>query len=254
MGYNWDWGVFLQQTPDGSGTYYSFLLMGAGWTLAVALAALGIALVFGTLVGVMQTLPGRTTQWVARAYVEVFRNIPLLVQMFVWYFVVPELLPEPIGRIIKQSDYTLFLSVVICLGLYTSPRIAEQLRSAFSSLGRGQQMAGKALGMSTLQTYRIVLLPMSFRIILPPLTSEFLGVIKNSAVASVLGLMELTGAARTMQEFTFQAFEAFAGATLIYCLINLVVVRFMQRLERVAAIPGYTAMHGRTRAATTREY
>jgi glutamate/aspartate transport system permease protein len=105
-------------------------------------------------------------------------------------------------------------------------------------------MAGKALGMSTTQTYRIVLLPMSFRIILPPLTSEFLGVIKNSAIASVLGLIELTGAARTMQEFTFQAFEAFAGATLIYFLINIIVVRFMKRLERISAIPGYTAMQG----------
>lgn len=249
MGYNWDWSVFLQQTPDGGGTYFSFLLMGAVWTLAVAIVSLAIALVFGTLVGVMQTLPGRKTQLAARAYVEVFRNIPLLVQMFVWYFVIPELLPDALGRVIKQWDHSLFFSVVVCLGLYTSPRIAEQLRSALSSLSRGQQMAGKALGMSTIQTYRIVLLPTSFRIILPPLTSEFLGVIKNSAVASVLGLTELTGAARTMQEFTFQAFEAFAGATLIYCLINIIVVRLMQRIERVSAIPGYTAMHGGSSAS-----
>jgi glutamate/aspartate transport system permease protein len=244
MGYNWDWNVFLQKTPDGSETYLSFLLTGAMWTLAVSLASLAIAIVFGTFVGVMQTLPGRKARLAARVYVEVFRNIPLLVQMFVWHFVVPELLPDAAGQLLKQWDHSLFFSVVLCLGLYTSPRIAEQLRSALSSLGRGQQMAGKALGMSTTQTYRIVLLPMSFRIILPPLTSEFLGVIKNSAIASVLGLIELTGAARTMQEFTFQAFEAFAGATLIYFLINIIVVRFMKRLERISAIPGYTAMQG----------
>lgn len=246
MGYNWDWGVFLQQTPDGGGTYFNLLLMGAGWTLAVSLASLLIALIFGTLIGVLRTLPQRGVRVFARAYVEVFRNIPLLVQMFVWYFVVPELLPDPLGGVVKQSEYTLFWTSVICLGLYTSPRIAEQLRSALSSLGRGQMMAGSALGMTTQQTYRIVLLPMAFRIILPPLTSEFLGVIKNSAVASVLGLIELTGAARTMQEFTFQTFEAFAGATLMYCLINIVVVRFMQGVERVTALPGYTVMHAKT--------
>src|SRR3546814_7925533 len=111
----------------------------------------------------MRTLPGRKSGVAARAYVEVFRNIPLLVQMFVWYFVVPELLPESIGTIIKQSDYTLFFTVVICLGLYTSPRIAEQLNSALLSMRSGQKMAGMALGLTTQQTYRLVLLPMAFR-------------------------------------------------------------------------------------------
>src|SRR3546814_4394524 len=114
MGYNWDWSVFLQQMPDGSMSYLTYMLIGAGWTLAVSVTSLLIALVFGSTVGVMRTLPGRKTGVAARAYVEVFRNIPLLVQMFVWYFVVPELLPESIGTIIKQSDYTLFFTVVSC--------------------------------------------------------------------------------------------------------------------------------------------
>jgi glutamate/aspartate transport system permease protein len=243
MGYNWDWSVFFQPTPDGAHTYVSFMLIGAGWTLAVSLASLAIALLAGSVVGVMRTLPGRKTQLFARAYVELFRNVPLLVQMFVWYFVVPELLPLEWGRAIKQSDYSLFCTVVISLGLYTSPRIAEQVKSAVLSLSSGQQMAALALGMSTRQAYSFVLLPMSFRIILPPLTSELLGVIKNSAIASILGLMELTGVARTMQEFTFQAFEAFAGATLMYFLINVVIVRSMRHVERRAAVPGYTSMH-----------
>jgi len=82
---------------------------------------------------------------------------------------------------------------------------------------------------------------MAYRIILPPLTSEFLSTIKNSAVAITIGLLELTGQARAMQEFTFQVFESFSAATVIYLLVNLVVVTFMRMIERTVAIPGYIA-------------
>ena len=102
-------------------------------------------------------------------------------------------------------------------------------------------MAATALGLTTVQTYAYVLLPMAYRIILPPLTSEFLSTIKNTAVAITIGLLELTGQARAMQEFTFQVFESFSAATVIYLLANLVVVTFMRVLERFVAIPGYIA-------------
>jgi glutamate/aspartate transport system permease protein len=118
-------------------------------------------------------------------------------------------------------------------------RVAEQLRAGIGSLPRGQRMAATALGLTTMQTYRYVLLPMAFRIILPPLTSEFLNTIKNTAVAITIGLLELTGEARSMQEFSFQVFEAFTGATVMYLLVNIVVVTFMRFVERAVAIPGY---------------
>jgi glutamate/aspartate transport system permease protein len=128
---------------------------------------------------------------------------------------------------------------VLCLGIYTSVRIAEQVRAGIQSLPRGQMLAGTALGLTLPQTYRFVILPMTFRIILPPLTSEFLNCIKNSSVALTIGVMELTASARSMQEFSFQFFEAFTAATVIYLFVNIIVVIGMRRLEQRVRVPGF---------------
>jgi glutamate/aspartate transport system permease protein len=236
--YNWNWGIFWQLSPDGRGTYLDTLLAGLGWTLATALAAWLIALALGMIVGVVRTTPVNWLRCLGDAWVEVFRNVPLLVQMFIWFFVVPELLPTSIGTWLKQLPRSAFYTAVVCLGLYTSARVAEQVRAGIQSLASGQRMAGVAIGLTLPQTYRYILLPMAIRIVMPPLTSEFLNVIKNSAVALTIGLVELTASARSMQEFSFQVFEAFTAATLIYLVLNLVVVLGMRRLERRLAVPG----------------
>jgi glutamate/aspartate transport system permease protein len=242
MNYNWNWGIFGQMASDASGTWLHYLLMGLTWTLGTALAAWVIALVIGAVVGTLRTTP---LKWLVRAgnlYVEIFRNIPLIVQMFLWYFVLPELLPKALGDAMKQlvPPWGSYLPAVLCLGMFTSVRIAEQVRSGIESLPRGQRLAGTALGLTLPQTYRYVILPMAVRIMLPPLTSEFMNVIKNSSVALTIGLLEVTGRARAMQEFTFQVFEAFAMATLIYLLVNMVVVLGMRALERKVRVPGFT--------------
>jgi glutamate/aspartate transport system permease protein len=200
-----------------------------------------LALSIGSAVGTLRTLPIRWVVRLGNAYVEIFRNIPLLVQMFLWFFVVPELLPENIGTAIKQMPppWSSYLPAVLCLGTYTSVRVAEQVRAGIQSLPRGQMMAGTALGLSLPQTYRYVLLPMAFRIVMPPLTSEFLNIIKNSSVALTIGLLELTGRARAMQEFSFKVFEAFSAATLIYLITNLVIVLLMRTLESKMRVPGF---------------
>ena len=239
MKYNWNWGIFWQLSPDGRGTYLDTLVAGLGWTLATALAAWIIALVLGMVVGVIRTMPLPWLRRLGDAWVEVFRNIPLLVQMFLWFFVVPEVLPVSVGTWLKQFPRSAFYTAVVCLGLYTSARVAEQVRAGIQSLNRGQGMAGVALGLTLPQTYRFVLLPMALRIVMPPLTSEFLNVIKNSAVALTIGLMELTARARAMQEFSFQTFEAFTAATVIYILINIAVTFGMRLLERRTAVPGF---------------
>jgi glutamate/aspartate transport system permease protein len=199
-----------------------------------------IALSVGTLVGTLRTTPLAWVRGVCTAYVEVFRNIPLLVQMFLWYFVLPELLPPAAGDWMKQlpPPWGSYFPAVLCLGMYTSVRVAEQVRAGIQSLPRGQAMAATAIGLRLPQAYREVLLPQSFRIILPPLTSEFMNCIKNSSVALTIGVMELTARARAMQEFSFQVFEAFAAATLIYLLTNLVVVLGMRALEARVRVPG----------------
>ena len=240
MNYNWDWGVFLAAEPGGTGTYLKYLVVGLGWTLATALAAWVIALAIGSVVGTLRTTPHKWVVRLGNAYVEIFRNVPLIVQMFLWFFVVPELLPKALGDWVKQMapPWGSYLPAVMCLGLYTSVRVAEQVKAGIGSLARGQGMAGTALGLTLGQCYRYVLLPQAFRIVLPPLTSEFMNVIKNSSVALTIGLLELTGRARAMQEFSFKVFEAFAAATVIYLLTNLLVVYGMRALERKVRVPG----------------
>jgi glutamate/aspartate transport system permease protein len=241
VSYHWNWLVFFDPSPTGGGSYLDMLLSGLLLTIETSLCAWIIALIFGSIVGVMRTLPLMTASAIGFAYVEVFRNMPLLLQLFLWFFVLPELLPRQAGLWLKQLPNAPFYTSAIGIGLFMSARVAEQLRAGIGSLPRGQKMAATALGLTTAQAYAYVLLPMAYRIILPPLTSEFLSTIKNTAVAITIGLLELTGQARAMQEFTFQVFESFTAATVIYLLVNLVVVTFMRWLERTVAIPGYIA-------------
>jgi glutamate/aspartate transport system permease protein len=185
VNYHWNWGILLAPEPGGTGTYLAYLFVGLGWTLATALAAWVMALTIGSVVGTLRTTPYKWVVRLGNAYVEIFRNIPLIVQMFLWFFVVPELLPTALGDWIKQvpPPWGSYLPAVLCLGLFTSVRVAEQVKAGIQSLSRGQGMAGTALGLTLGQTYRFVLLPMAFRIVLPPLTSEFMNVIKNSPAA-----------------------------------------------------------------------
>ncbi|HZZ91440.1 MAG TPA: amino acid ABC transporter permease [Usitatibacter sp.] len=244
MGYHWNWKILFAPEPGGTGTFLHYLVVGLGWTLATALTAWVLALAVGSIVGTL-----RTTQnpWVVRlgnAYVEIFRNIPLLVQMFLWFFVMPELVPTRWGDAIKQMPppWSVFVPAVLCLGIFTSVRVAEQVRAGINSLPRGQRMAATAMGLTQGQAYRHVILPQAFRIILPPLTSEFMNIIKNSSVALTIGLMELTARARAMQEFSFQVFEAFAAATVLYIVTNLLVVVGMRWLESRVRVPGLIAI------------
>jgi glutamate/aspartate transport system permease protein len=241
VNYHWNWKILLDPEPGGSGTYLQYLFVGLGWTVATALCAWIIALALGAVIGTLRTTPLKWAVRLGDAYVELFRNVPLLVQMFLWYFVLPELLPSALGDAIKQMPppWASFVPAVLCLAIYTSVRIAEQVRAGIQSLPRGQGWAGLALGLTLPQTYRHVILPMTFRIILPPLTSEFLNIIKNSAVALTIGLMELTARARALQEFSFQVFEAFTAATIIYLLTNLMIVLSMRAIEKKVRVPGF---------------
>jgi glutamate/aspartate transport system permease protein len=239
LSYHWNWAIFWEISPDATHSYLQTLLLGTAWTLATAIAAWCLALLFGSFVGVVRTTPYAWLVRLGNAYVELFRNIPLLVQMFLWYFVLPELVPPAVGDWLKQLPDASFYTAVVALGFYTSARVAEQVRAGILSLAQGQRLAARALGLTLPQSYGYVLLPMAYRIILPPLTSEFLNVIKNSAVALTIGLMELTARARAMQEFSFQVFEAFTAATLIYIVINIVVTFAMRALEKRLAVPGF---------------
>ena len=163
MNYNWNWRIFWEMSPDGVGTYMDTLWSGLVWTLATAGAAWIMALILGLVIGTVRTLPNKWLVGVANAYVELFRNVPLLVQMFLWYFVMPELLPPELGAWVKSLPNAPFVTAVLCLGFFTSSRVAVQVTTGIEALPRGQKLAGTALGLTLPQTYRFILLPMAAR-------------------------------------------------------------------------------------------
>ncbi|MDD5296366.1 MAG: amino acid ABC transporter permease [Rhodocyclaceae bacterium] len=241
MAYHWNWAVFASPEPSGQTTYLGWMLAGLKTTVTLSLSAWLLALVLGILMGTLRTVPSRPARLLASAWVELFRNVPLLVQLFIWYFVLPELLPAAIGNAYKQMNPMLqqFLAAWICLGLFTSARVCEQVRSGIESLPPGQKNAGLALGFTLPQTYRFVLLPMALRIVVPPLTSEFLNIFKNSAVCSTIGLLELAAQGRQLVDYTAQPYESFIAVTLFYLGINVVVMALMRWLEARTRVPGY---------------
>ncbi|MDB5844479.1 MAG: amino acid transporter permease [Polaromonas sp.] len=227
----WDWKVFLND--DGGGrTYLEWMMTAWGWTLAVAVAAWVVAMVVGALMGTLRTLPN--SPWLVRlgnVWVELFRNIPLLVQIFLWYFVVPKMFPA-------MKEVPGFVLVVLALGFFTSARIAEQVRAGIQALPRGQRYAGMALGFTTVQTYRYVILPMAFRIIMPPLTSESMNLLKNSSVAFAVSIAELTMFAMQAQEETSRGVEIYIAVTALYAMSAFAVNRLMALVEKKMQIPG----------------
>lgn len=241
MNYQWNWGVFFQPSATGDDTYLGWMLSGLKMTLGLSLSAWALALLLGAVVGVLRTVPNRGLSGLAAAYVELFRNVPLLVQLFIWYFVLPELLPESIGNAYKQSNPVLqqFLAAMVCLGLFTSARVAEQIRAGINSLPKGQKNAALALGFTLPQAYRYVMLPMAFRLVVPPLTSEFLNIFKNSAVCSTIGLLELAAQGRQLVDYTAQPYESFIAVTLAYIAINVIVMLLMKQVESRVRVPGY---------------
>lgn len=233
MSQGWDWGVFLR-TYAGEETYGDWLLSAWGWTLSVAACALVAALVLGSLVGVARTTPSRALRWAGEAWTELFRNVPLLVQVFVWYHVVPVLVPP-----LRHASG--FVLVVLALAFFTSSRISEQVRAGIESLPRGQRSAGLALGFTQAQTYRYVLLPMAFRIVLPPLTSESMNIIKNSSIAFAVSIPELTMFAMQAQEETSRGIEIYLAVTALYFVSAFALNRIAAVVERRLRVPGMVA-------------
>ena len=244
---DWDWQVFCRDTLDetvvfptcfgqgGDVSYLDWLFKAWGWTVSVSLSALIIALLVGSIVGVMRTLPNNP--WLVRfgnAWVELFRNIPLLVQVFLWYHVLPALIPVFKG-------FPPFVLVVLALGFFTSARIAEQVRAGILALPKGQRYAGMALGFTTPQYYRYVILPMAYRIIMPPLTSESMNIFKNSAVAFAVSIPELTQYAMQVGEETSKPILIYLAVTVLYVISALVVNRIMGYIERKSRVPGFVA-------------
>lgn len=228
------WDIFLQDTGAGE-NYLQWLLSAWKWTLWVSFFSWIIAILVGVFIGVLRTLPNKWIVFLGNAWTELFRNIPLLVQVFLWYHVVPSLF-------LSLRQVPSFVLVVVALGLFTSARIAEQVKAGIESLSKGQLQAGLALGLTRFQTYRYVILPLAFRIIIPPLTSESMNIVKNSAVAFAVSISELTMFALQAGEETSRNIEIFFATTLLYFVsayaVNLMAILVERRLRLPGAIGG----------------
>lgn len=222
--------------------WWEYILGGAGWTIALTLSAFALALVIGIIVGTLRATGSRPVQLLAEAWIEFFRNVPLIVQIFVWYFVVPEFIaPYKAWMISTDPICSQFFTAFICMGLFTSARVAEQVRSGIASIPKGLFAASTALGLRRTQAVSLIIVPLALRLVVPPLTSEAMNLVKNTAVALTIGLPELTMRANEMGENTFQFFAAYLWATVIYIAVALIVNRVMAYVEAKSAIPGFIA-------------
>ena len=237
---SWDWQLYCTDMvteevapkcfgAPGYETYLDAMIHGWGWTMFVSVVGLLVALVAGSLIGVLRTVPNRKLALFGESWTELFRNIPLIVQLFIWYHVVPRLFPV--------LDLPPSVLVVIAIGLFTSARISEQVKAGILTQPKGQLNAGQALGLTLPQTYRHVLLPMAFRIVIPPLTSESMNIVKNSAVAFAVSIPDLA-------QFALQASEQssfvqiFLPVTILYFVSAYAINRVAKVIEWYVRVPG----------------
>jgi polar amino acid transport system permease protein len=239
MTYQFSWSVLW------SGQSGAWLLQGILVTLQISVLGWLAAVALGIISGAFRTVPIAVLRWLAVGYVEFFRNVPLLVWMFFWYFGMPPLLPEGVREWLLDHGAE-FWAAVCALGVYHGARFSEVLRAGILSIPKTQFEAAVSTGLTMLQAYRLIIVPIALRLIVPPATNETLNLLKNSSVALTIGVAELTFQTRQIETYTAKAFEALAAGTLIYLALCLAISTIMSRLERRVAIPGMIA-RGQTR-------
>jgi His/Glu/Gln/Arg/opine family amino acid ABC transporter permease subunit len=234
MNYRFDWSVLW------SGQSGTWLLRGLLTTLEISFLGWLLAVALGVLSGALRTMSLAPLRWLALGYVEFFRNVPLLVWMFFWYFGVPPLLPQTVQEWLFEHGAE-FWSGVFALGVYHGARLSEVIRAGIQSISKAQLEAALSTGLSVAQAYRLIILPIALRLIIPPATNETLNLIKNSSVALTIGVAEVTFQTRQIETYTAKAFEALAAGTAVYLALCLTIAAVMARIERRVAIPGMIA-------------
>ncbi|MCF9035022.1 amino acid ABC transporter permease [Acinetobacter nectaris] len=215
------------------------------WTACVAFI---IAFFLGSLFGILRTLPNKGLAAIGHVYVEVFRNVPLIVQLFFWAFVFPEFLPNSLsdgsGEVVAGGWWKNLLNNqpaavgVFALGLYTAARVSEHIRAGILTVSRGQKFAASALGFTVWQSYCYVVLPVAYRMVWPTITSEAMNVFKNSAVLYALSVMNFFAYSKVMREETSQDIVILILSTPIYLIVTYAIKLIMVWIERRMAVPG----------------
>jgi glutamate/aspartate transport system permease protein len=226
--YKFDWSVLWKEP------YGGWILQGIMLTLQIGIISWIIALFLGIIIGAFRTLPWKPLRAIGTAYVEFFRNIPLLVQLFFWFYAVPPLIGPWLNRLPGLEYYC----GIFGLGIYTASRVAEHVRSGLNSVPKGQRFAALSTGLSYLQVYRHVIIPYAIRLMIPPLTTEFLTIFKNSAITMTIGVLETSGVAWQIETYTFRGLESTTAAIAVYLTIGLTIIFFMGWVESKLRIPG----------------
>ena len=214
--YHFDWAIIT------SGQYFEWILSGAKVTLQLSVVSVALSFILGLLIAVMRMSNVKPILWFSHAYLEFFRNTPLLVQIFFWYFGSYKILPMVVNDWLNTMNFE-FAAAVIALTIYTSAFIAEDIRSGVRSIPKEQMEAARSSGFSYLKSMYYIILPQAVRLTIPPLINQFLNVTKNSSLAMTIGVAELTYQARQVESYTFKGFEAFTAATLVYLGLSLII-------------------------------
>jgi His/Glu/Gln/Arg/opine family amino acid ABC transporter permease subunit len=234
MNYQLNWSVLW------SGQTGGWLLQGLLTTLQLSIFAWLLAIILGIISGALRTVTVPSLRWLATGYVEFFRNVPLLVWMFFWYFGVPPFLPQGLQDWLFEHGAE-FCAGVFALGIYHGARFSEVIRSGIQSIPKTQFEAALSTGLTMAQAYRLIIVPIALRLIVPPATNETLNLLKNSSVALTIGVAELTFQTRQIETYTAKAFEALAAGTILYLVLCLSIASIMAQVERRIAIPGMIA-------------
>ena len=228
--YQFDWGIIT------SGKYFEWLLSGLYVTIQLSMVSVVLAFLLGLLVAVMRMSHVLPVRWFAQAYLEFFRNTPLLVQIFFWYFGSYKILPQAVNDWLAKTNFE-FAAAVIALTVYTSAFIAEDIRSGVRSIPKEQMEAARSSGFSYARSMQFVILPQAIRITIPPLINQFLNLVKNSSLAMTIGVAELTYQARQVESYTFKGYEAFAAATMIYLGMSLLITGMVNLYNKRVLLP-----------------
>ncbi len=222
LSYQFDWSVVT------TGKYFEWLVSGLGLTLQLSAAGIVLSFLLGLLIAVLRMSHFSPLRWFAHVYLEFFRNTPLLVQIFFWYFGSYKLLPMAVNEWLNSTNFE-FAAALIALTIYTSAFIAEDIRSGVLSIPKEQMEAARSAGFSYIRSMQYIILPQAVRITVPPLINQFLNLAKNSSLAMTIGVMELTYQARQVESYTFKGFEAFTAATLVYLVLSVVITALMDQ-------------------------
>lgn len=205
------------------GQYLEWLLAGGAIALSLFLLSLFCGFVLALLLIGVRSLPGRLWNAVVAGFVAYHRNVPTLVQLFVWYFGAPQLLPAAIGAWINDRNGE-FLFALIALSLNAAAYLSEDLRSGVRATARGQLEAARALGLSYAQAMRHVVLPQAIRIAVPALINQSLILFKTTSLAMAIGVAEMTYASRQIENETYRTFETFTIATAFYMVVSFAIM------------------------------